>query len=495
MQSVSWRTLPASALPTQAVLPTRLVIERPILFPVAEPLSLRLPRDYLVLHPMQGHLDVESVLLAPGLRCVIGSAEGCAVRLTKSALVQPEHCVFEIIGRKTWLTKWEPETTWLNDRLVSEPRELVSGDRIAIGPFDFQVRPASAEDLLHAKLIERESTDADQVDEVLRLKRAIDNSGRDQTATLPGINREPDLDQFGDLLREASDGSDSDTHERLNQHISKLLSDLQSQVLSLQEKEAELSEQLRSQREETGQWRLEAEPRTCAADSAERPLDSIPTAVRPDYEQVLQLLKTERDQLDQERSQLADEQAQWHEQQRDWSQRLQALESQLAELEAQRQAVLEERETCRALNDELMRDQARLAKWEDQLRLEERELTSRREEFRQREQLFSTPIERSSSPATPLFDPAIAKTAAPPQPALALWQVPERTSAEFEAVTQPSRPLQTLLTLFAFSLAALCLSGTVGDYEANTTVGWGTAIVGALSTVDLLLRRCLSTHR
>ncbi len=434
---------------------------------------------------MQGHLDVEPVLLAPGLRCVIGSAEGCAVRLAKSALVQSEHCVVEVIGRKTLLTDWAPGATWLNDRLVSEPRELVPGDRIAVGPFDFRVRPASAEELLYAKLVERESGGANKIEDVLRLKRAIDSSVRDQNAALAGTNSEPTLDLFGDLLRETSDGSDSDTHERLTQHISKLLGDLQSQVLSLQEKEAELNEQLRSQREETDQRQAESEPRASVADSAAWPLglNSIPAAVRPEYEQVLQLLKAERDQLDQDRSQLADEQARWHEQQRDWAQRLQTLESQLAELETQRQAVLEERDICRALAAELMRDEARMTEWENRLRDEERELSRRRDELSEHGQEFSR------------LEPAVAISAVPTQRAFADRHVPEHMPSESEALSLPTRPAQILLTLVAFSLAALFLSGSLGDHEANTIVGWATAILGALSTVDLLLRRCFSARR
>lgn len=471
--------------------------------PAAEPLSLRLPRDLLVLQPMQGHLDVEPVLLAPGLRCVIGSAEGCAVRLTKSALVHPEHCVVEVIGRKTLLTEWESGATWLNDRLVSEPSELVPGDRIAVGPFDFRVRPASAEELLYAKLVERDSSDPNQIEDVLRLKRAINGSGRDENTALASTNTEPALDLFGNLLRETSDGSDSDTHERLTQHISKLLGDLQSQVLSLQEKEAELNEQIRSQRDETDQWRLDAEPRASTSDSTRRPaasaaawpLDSIPVAVRPEYEQVLQFLKTERDQLDHDRSQLADEQAQWHEQQRDWSQRLQTLESQLSELETEREAVLEERDICRKLADELLRDEARMAEWEDRLRREEQELASRRDELSLREHELSTNVEHSSTFAVTQPEPAVAIPAALNQRSPAHWQASEQVPADANSLSQSSRPVQTLLTLVAFSLAALFLSGSLGDQEVNTTLGWATAILGALSTVDLLLRRCFSSSR
>lgn len=72
-----------------------------VVTPAVEPLWLRLPRDLLILQPMQGHLDLEPVLLAPGLRCEIGSAESCAVRLAKSALVQPKHCTVEVLDRQT----------------------------------------------------------------------------------------------------------------------------------------------------------------------------------------------------------------------------------------------------------------------------------------------------------------------------------------------------------------------------------------------------------
>lgn len=383
-----------------------------------------------------------------------------------------------------------PEVTWLNDRLITESCELVSGDRISVGPFDFRVRPASADELLYAKLIEREPNDANKADDVLRLKRAIENSGRDKPAAVTGTSGEPALDLFSELLRETSDGSDTDTdsHERLTQHISKLLGDLQSQVLALQDKEAEFNEQLRSQREVADSKRLE--PPANVPESAVLTLATLPGAVRPEYEQVLQLLKSERDQLDRERSQLADEQVQWQKQQRDWSQRLQTLESQLAELETQRQAVLEERDICRTLSEELMRDEARMAEREDRLRHEKQELAGRRDEMSNREQDFWAQAENSNTPAATILKPAVATFAGP-----TLWSGQTHASDEPNSATHPGRPVQTLLTLVAFVLATLFLSGSLGDHEVNTTIAWATSILGSLSTVDLLLRRCFSANR
>lgn len=442
---------------------------------------------------MQGHLDVEPVLLAPGLRCAIGSAESCAIRLTTSALVQPEHCVVEVVGRQTLLTKWTPETTWLNDRLLSEPRELVAGDRIAVGPFDFRVRPASADELLYAKLIERDSSDSNQIEDVLRLKRAIDNSGHSSnTSTGSGTTSEPTLDLFNDLLDETNDGAASDTHERLTQHISKLFGDLQSQILALQEKEAELNEQLRSQREESRPSQAERQPKVSSTASTSKPsaapVDSLPPAVRPEYEHVLQLLKAERDQLDHERAQFADEKARWHEQQREWSQRLQTLESQLAELETQRQAVFEERDVCRTLASELMRDEARLAEWENRLHHEEQELARRREDFKQREQAPPVPHKAAPSAIATRTAPVAAASAGSDLSAHTAGQT--QTSAKSDVTAPPGgRPLQTLLTLVSFSLAAFFLSGSLGNQDTQKAIGWGAAILGAISTVDLLFRR------
>lgn len=473
--------------------------------PVAEPLSLRLPRELLVLQSMQRHLDLEPVLLAPGLRCVIGSAESCAVRLAKSALVQPEHCVVEIIGRQTLLTEWMPETTWLNDRLVLEPTELVPGDRISVGPFDFQVRTASADELLYAKLVERESGESNKVEDVLRLKRAINNSGRDRAAGSTGANNEPALGMFGELLRETGDGSDPDTHERLTHHISKLLGDLQSQVFSLQEKEAELNEQIRSQREETDSWRPEVErqanntavQQSPASPSAEL-TDSLPVPVRSEYEHVSQMLKAEREQLDQDRSQLADEQARWQEQQREWSQRLVALESQLADLETQRQSVQEERDVCRTLATELMRDETRMTQWQDRLHQEEREIAELRQELHREEMSRSdrelaAQIHHAATPESTQPELAVAPFASAPLLESTYWSGQIYASSEAATATPPGRPLQTLLTLVAFGLAAFLLAGSLGDHDVNTTIGWGTAILGALSTVELLFHRWIFT--
>ena len=65
-------------------------------------------------------------------------------------------------------------------------------------------------------------------------------------------------------------------------------------------------------------------------------------------------------------------------------------------------------------------------------------------------------------------------------------------SPEFEATSIASRPVQTFLTLIAFGSSAFFLGTDLGNPDVILVIGWTTALVGAVSTVDLLLRRCLA---
>jgi hypothetical protein len=439
----------------------------PVIPAAVEPLPLRLPRDLLVLQPMQGHLDLEPVLLLPGLRCVIGSGTGCSVRLTQSELVQPEHCVIEVIGQQTLLTEWTAEATWLNDRLVVEPRELVPGDRVSLGPFDFRLRPATPDELLYAKLVETEASEPHHIEDVMRLKRAIEQQGRD---------RPPETDLLNERLAENTRNSDSDSHERLTQHISRLLGDLQNQVHLLQDREADLNGQVRAQP-------LKSPPRPVPIASPTK----VPDLVRTDYEQVMQLLQSERAQLERERADFTAEQARWHEQHQTWSRRLVSLESQLTELEAQRSRVTEEKAICRALAEELLRDKTKLADWEDGLHREHAELVARREELDRREHTAPIPNVSSTAVATPhSFDtPNTDKTE----------HSPDSYRTCFRASPTSGHTAQTILTLVAFVVSAYFLGTNLGLPEVSSAIGWTTALVGAISTVDLLLRRCFSIGR
>ena len=485
--------------------------------PAAVPLSLQLPRDPLVLHPLHGNLEIEPVLLVPGGRYVIGSAENCAVRLTKSTLVRPEHCTIEVSGRQHVLTEWVPDVTWLNDRLVSEPCELVSGDRIAVGPFDFQVRAAVADELQRAKRPELKSGSTSNVGGILQPKPDTDGKEQAKQTAPSEINFNPARDLFRNSNREVRDRSETEGLDSSSPNTSIIVSDVQHRFLALHEPKAELPAQLRSKSDPPNSIPCEAERRKMPADSAARssttavasPLDAIPAAVRPDYEQVLQLLKSARDaldrdreqlkrdreQLDQDRKKLADDQRDWREETQDWTERFKTLESQLEEVEILRQSAREERDMCRTLAAQLIRDETRMVEWEDRLRLEEQEFAHRRNGLSSSNQEPSPLCDDVTAPESTTTEsvPVTLAGLVPRESASSI--VDALTPAEDEVPTQSSRPIQTLLTLVAFGLAALFFSGVFGNQEVHSTLGWGTAVLGVISTVDLLLRRCFLTSR
>ena len=82
---------------------------------------------------------------------------------------------------------------------------------------------------------------------------------------------------------------------------------------------------------------------------------------------------------------------------------------------------------------------------------------------------------------------------------------PNAIRSSIDAALQPSRiqlqivaevgAVQTMLTLISFGTSAFFLGTDLGNPEVISLVGWATALVGAISTVDLLLHRCFSTAR
>lgn len=427
----------------------------------AEPLTLRLPKDVLVLQPMHGHLELEPTLLHPGQRCVIGSAEHCSVRLTKSPLVQPEHIVITVAGRQTMLSAWAADATWLNDRLVTEPHELLPGDRVAIGPFDFRLRSATPEEMLYAKLAVRDTDE--------------------------GSNAR---DEEGSHL----------SHERLNRDISRLLEDLQNQVTSLQEREVELQEELRRQREDVQRSDaveqssanlVRAEETDSAKGTTSSPIiraveqsrrDIITQEVRSELAQLAQQIQRERDQLQQERAAFLSEQATWQDRLQQDAVRQAEWIRQAELLKAQQETLRQDQQDCHQLSEQLGRKAIELSNWES--RLQHADAVQARERMRL-EGSAVMPWKTASVESTSSQFGAVSSSSP-------VADVPEPRHQHIELV---QRPLQTLLTLIAFLLSAVLLGFGLGDQESSEVLGWGTAIIGAISTVDLLVHRWVGAIR
>lgn len=105
----------------------------------AEPISPDVGRKYLILVPQHSYLTLEPVLL-DGVRCLIGSATDCHVRIPARGVA--EHHALILAGRhRVVLTAWD-QRTWLNDFPVRESA-LRAGDRLAFGPVELLVRQAT----------------------------------------------------------------------------------------------------------------------------------------------------------------------------------------------------------------------------------------------------------------------------------------------------------------------------------------------------------------
>lgn len=96
----------------------------------------------LVLQPLHARSGLRSVLLRPG-KYTFGSSPECTVTLSAED-IQPLHCLILVSRSRAVIKAWDPRT-WLNEGPVAEDR-LRSGDRLAIGPVEFQVREASAQE-------------------------------------------------------------------------------------------------------------------------------------------------------------------------------------------------------------------------------------------------------------------------------------------------------------------------------------------------------------
>ena len=463
---------------------------------LVEPKQLRIPHDILVLQPMHGHLDLDSMLLVAGVRCTIGTAEHCTARLTHAALVEEEHCVIEVIGRKTMLTRWAHEATWLNDRLVSEPRELIDGDRVAIGPFDFRLRFASNAELVAAKLIEPEPDKYS--DAAVSIGSNTDVSLENELKT--------------DLISELSDRSPrnrtTSQSEQMSQHVSSPLGDLQNQVQLLQEKDAELTGQIRQRREGSLDSDTAVQQPVArvvnATRALSRPVSRSASPLRDaqwkkQAEEAAAKLKADREAVDRERAALASEQARYDELLKQIEQQQKELASALESLDSKRLMQQAGDDQLRQRTQQLSDKEEMLNAWENRLRETESALDRRKTTRSWQAAIPASSIE----PKAASFEAESSSSLSDSNPVVGLSRegllstAQERKSSPASLVRsidpdlnpQTHRPLQTFLTLIAFTSAAVLLGIGIGDPEVSVSVGWSMAIMGAISTVDLLCRR------
>lgn len=87
------------------------------------------------LRPVWSGVAIDPIELPIG-RYIVGSDPDCDVALAMSG-VEERHCLI-IVGRKRVLLQSYSRLTWINEGAVSEG-ELRDGDRLVIGPLEFEV--------------------------------------------------------------------------------------------------------------------------------------------------------------------------------------------------------------------------------------------------------------------------------------------------------------------------------------------------------------------
>jgi hypothetical protein len=122
---------------------------------------------------------------------VIGSADGCDVKLTADGL-GPVHCAVVLAPDGVALRSWHPDATWVNGEARAEAA-LTDGDEVRVGPCVFQVAladppPAPPEDALEAEaaqlaeVIDGRRKQVEAHEEQLAAARSALRAERDQAA-------------------------------------------------------------------------------------------------------------------------------------------------------------------------------------------------------------------------------------------------------------------------------------------------------------------------
>lgn len=75
----------------------------------------------------------------PTPKCLIGRGEGCHMR-PKSEAVSRKHCVIYVKNGRAYVRDLKSRNgTYINDDLITEDREISTGDLITVGPITFEV--------------------------------------------------------------------------------------------------------------------------------------------------------------------------------------------------------------------------------------------------------------------------------------------------------------------------------------------------------------------
>jgi len=313
-------------------------------------------QSVLVLEPVYQHAGLGPCALPPGQH-TLGSGDDCTLRIQLPG-VHPRHAVITAEGRRAMLQAFDART-WLNEIPVKEA-VLQAGDRLAIGPVEFQLQIATLPQRLE------NSNGLAQPHEAAGQRAA--NGQAAVGANALGANIEVELVQQVRQLQEEILKQDRKLQEQLDRHATTAVQverqqhdtgDANRRIGEVQRREGlvkELMADLSTQAEETLRRQSEIEERKNAIAQQESELNSRRAELRQNEIAFAEL----QEEKVQQQSQIGEVQT-------DLAAQSQSLSEEQERLEALERDLLQRSDELDGKSEELAREESKLRRQHAQI--------------------------------------------------------------------------------------------------------------------------------
>lgn len=288
-------------------------------------------------------------------KCTVGSGPNCTLRLLAKG-VQPLHCLIVRGAAATVVRCWGPDTR-LNGRQFHDA-PLSPGDRLSVGPIDFEVLPALVSDRPHDLAGDGQSAHDPTAQRIYRqaqrLARVVKASRSQNRARVRRLTREiraqrKRLSEFNHSAFQPEAAADA-AIDREQLARNRLELELRRDALEEThrrwlEEQAQAEADLRRQAEELQALRTQLEARSRSRDEQREAADRQAVqcaeqvaAERAELQAERAELQAERAKLQAERKALAEEQSRWETERTEIEQQLHARREELAARQAEFEA-------------------------------------------------------------------------------------------------------------------------------------------------------------
>ena len=281
-------------------------------------------------------------------KCTVGSGPNCTLRLLAKG-VQPLHCLIVRGAAATVVRCWGPDTR-LNGRQFHDA-PLSPGDRLSVGPIDFEVLPALVSDRPHDLAGDGQSAHDPTAQRIYRqaqrLARVVKASRSQNRARVRRLTREiraqrKRLSEFNHSAFQSEAAADA-AIDREEIARNRLELELRREAIEEThrrwlEEQAQAEADLRHQAEELQALRTQLEARSRSRDEQREAADRQAVQCAEQVAAERAELQAERAELQAERKALAEEQSRWETERTEIEQQLHARREELAARQAKLEA-------------------------------------------------------------------------------------------------------------------------------------------------------------